>query len=327
VTVKGFDDNLVFGVKEQPEAAPPNALGDTAIDPNALGDAGLPSQIFTPVRRPSSPLLPRPRVECEAADSTDSPEEPAPLTVPIDRRPKAGLYKWKRSGTAKGPATGDVELRISGFEQRAVRDIKELGPSTNARSLGVPGSASDPGVVFTYETVQPDINGNVVVSLFQVDTSPLGVYQDPPAGGDEIRAGGPERGVVLKSYKVLDAEGDTISVFEPSNGLLLLPLPVRAGEDFTASAVDPLSGASASYRAKVLDRQLVDACGELIQAWKVQGTQTFSVGEGTVVRDYTLVVATGLGGIPVMEKIDQTVGGELHLESTIGQLIPDPLPA
>ena len=328
VTVKSFDDDLVFGVKETPDAAPPNTLGSEAVDAGLLsGDVGLPSQVFAssgPKR--TLPPVSRPRAQCEEADASDTPEEAAPLTVPSDRRPKVGSYRWKKTGTAQGPATGNVKLDIGGFEQRAIRDVKELGPSTNSKSLGVPGAASEPGVVFTYETVQPDINGNVVVSLFRVDTSPLGVYQDPPAGGDEIRAGGPERGVVLKSFKVLDREGNTLSSFEPGNGLLLLPLPVLAGESFTASAIDTKTGNTASYQAKVEDRQLVDACGELIEAWRVKGTQTFS-GDETITRNYELFVATGLGGIPVVEKIDQTTGGELHLVSTIGQLTPDPLPS
>jgi hypothetical protein len=331
VTVKDFDDDLVFGVKEQPTAAPPNTLGSDAVDADLLAsDADLPSQVFEtgPAKR-TAPLLSRPRVQCEQADASDVPEEPAPLTVPSDRRPKVGTYRWKKTGTAQGEATGGVKLDIQGFEQRVVRDVKELGPSTNAKSLGVPGSASEPGVVFTYETVQPDLSGNVVVSLFKVDTSPLGAYQDPPAGGDEIRAGGPERGIVLRGYKVLDREGNTLSEFQPTNGLLLLPLPVRAGEDFTASAVDSKTGSSASYQAKVQNRKLVDACGELIEAWHVTGTQTFSgfAGGDTVTRSYELTVSTAHGGIPVMEKIDQTVGGELHFVSTIGQLTPDPLPA
>jgi hypothetical protein len=325
VTVKGFDDDLVFGVKEA-EAAPPNTLGDTAVDEADLGDTDLPSQVFDKSTKRSAPPLTRPKIECDEADAGDVVKEPAPLTVPSDRRPKVGSYRWKRAGTVQSESTGNIKFPIAGFEQRVIRDVKELGPSTNSKSLGVPGAASEPGVVFTYETVQPDINGNVVVSLFKVDTSPLGAYADSPAGGEEVRAGGPERGVVLKSFTVLDRKGNELSTFSPTTGLLLLPLPARAGEDFTASAVDTKTGASMSYQAKVTNRQLVDVCGELIEAWHVKGTQTFS-GEETVSRNYEITVSTAHGGIPVAEQTDQTTGGELHLTTTLGQLEPDPLPS
>jgi hypothetical protein len=326
VTVEDFNDDLVFGVKEQADAVPANTVGEGSIDEGSLGDLSLPSQAFDKTTKRTFPPV-RAKVDCEPAGASDSPEEPAPLTVPSDRRPKVGLYTWRKSGSATiQSGDGGFKVEIGGVEQRAIRDIKELGPSTNSGSLGVPGAASEPGVVFTYETVQPDVNGNVVVSLFRVDTSPLGAYSDPAAGQGEVRAGGPERGLVLKSYKVLDKKGNTLSEFSPTYGLLLLPLPARAGENFTSSAIDTKTGDTASYQAQVEDRQLVDACGELVEAWVVKGTQTFS-GDETVTRSYEVHVATGLGGIPVVEKIDQTTPSALKLETIISQLVPDPLPS
>jgi hypothetical protein len=326
VTVKGFDDDLVFGVKEQPDVAGPNTLG-SQVDPNGLSGVNLlPDQAFAtnPGSRIKAPVA-RPRPTCPDADASTFPEEPAPLSVPIDRRPRVGGYRWKKSGFVQGAATVGQRLEVSGFEERVIRNITEKGPSTNTKSLGVPGSSADPGVVYTYETVQPDVSGNVVVSTFQVDTSPAGVFSDPAATGEEVRAGGPERGIVLKRLDIVDREGTTLTTFAPVTGLLLLPLPVRAGEDFVSSAIDSRTGATASFQGKVLDRQQVDACGEVVEAWLVRGTQTFS-GEETITRQYELTVATGLGGIPVVEKIDQNdANGELHVVSTIGQLTPTPL--
>jgi hypothetical protein len=325
VTVKGFDDDLVFGVTEEGTVAP-NVPGEGAVDPSALtGDVSLPDQVFSTPAKRVSPAVARPRPQCPEADTTAFPEEPAPLSVPTDRRPKVGRYSWRRTGSLQSAATNNAKLSIDGYEERVVRTIVEKGPSTNTKSLNVPGSTAEPGVIFTYETVQPDVNGNVVVSVFQVDTSPLTAYQDAAATDVEVRGGGPERGVVLKSYEILDRQGSTLSEFVPATGLLLLPLPVRAGEDFTSSAIDTRTGDTVTFQGEVLDRTLVDACGDLVEAWQVTGTQTFA-GNETISRTYQLVVATGLGGIPVQEKIDQTIGGELHLTSTIAQLVPDPLP-
>ena len=326
VSVKGFDDDLVFGVKEADAstATAANTLtGSETFSPDTLASGlDLPPTAFSsgpPVRR--LPITAARRQDpCPPADATDSPEEPAPLTVPNDRRPGLGVYRWKRGGNM---TISGAPLPLTGFEQRLVRDLQEHGPSTNTRQ--VPGSVSKEGVVFSFETVQPDIDGNVVISRYRIDTEPAGAFTDPAATGEEVRTGSPERGVVLRELTIEDRQGNDVMSFSPVTGLLLLPLPVRAGENFTSSAVDPQTGNTATFEAEVKDRQLVDVCGELIEAWVVKGTQTFS-GEQTVSRTYELTIATGLGGMPVGEKVDQKEGDrELHLVTTLGQLKPDPV--
>jgi hypothetical protein len=323
VTVKGVDANLVFGVKEPAAtAAPANSAGDLS-EGFLTGDALLPPQTFAePKKAPRVVRLPSAE-PCPDAAANAFPQEAAPKTVPEDRRPAVGIYRWKKAGKAN--VSGLVEMPITGFEQRVVRNVRNIGKSVN--SAGTPGSQAQPATIFAYDTVQPDASGNVVESQWQVDPWAQATTAYAPVGTTQVRQGVPERGIVLKGFDVKDRTGKTISSFHPTTGLLILPLPIVDGDQFQSVAVDPGSGQQASFSAAVLPRRDIDACGTIVQGWVVKGTQVFS---GGAPRDYEAVFATQLGGLLLSEKIDQddpTTKQSIHLTSTIGTVTPDPLPA
>jgi hypothetical protein len=299
---------------------PANTLTGAPLSTDyATNDIGLPQEPTTPKKAPRVVSGP-PKTPCPTAASNAFPHEAAPLDVPTDRRPAIGSYRWKKGGSE---TISGHKITVSGFEQRFIRNIQELGKSTNTQQ--VPGSAAQPGVVFSYETVQPDTSGNIVVTTYQVNTYATQQTQYvPPTNAQSVSGGDPERGLTIKRIEVVDKKGNTVSSFEPITGLLLLPLPVQQGLQFQSVAIDSKTGEEATFNATVLPRQRVDACGELLEGWEVKGDQTFS---GATTRTEDLIVAPQLGGIVISDAIAQTNGTDgIDTVSTIGQSKPDPLP-
>jgi hypothetical protein len=325
VAVKGVDANLVFGTKPVARtAAPANTLtgqGLSADYPN--GGIALPSQSFTSTKKPLRTAPSLPKTPCPDASLNAFPALSAPLDVPTTKRPDVGSYRWKRSGSV---TLNGIKLAVSGFEQHLVRNVKELGASTNTKA--VPGSAAEDGVVFSYETVQPDANGNVVVTTWQVDTSASQATVNQGLNTPVVNQGAPERGLVIKRIDVFDTQGNKRSSFAPLTGLLVLPLPVQQGLQFQSVAIDPSSGEEATFNGQVLPRQRVDACGEELEGWQVKGTQTFS--NSATTRTEELVVATQLGGLVISDRVQQadaTGANAIDTLISVGQVKPDPLPA
>lgn len=325
VAVRGVDANLVFGTKQPPRtAAPANTLTDQSLSADyANGGIPLPNQSFTSTKKTLRTAPSLPKTPCPDASVNAFPSEPAPLDVPNDRRPAIGSYRWKRSGSV---TVNNIKLPVSGFEQHLVRNIKELGASSN--TAAVPGSAASPGVIFSYETVQPDANGKVVVTTWQVDTSAAQNTTQLGLNTPTVNEGSPERGLVIKKIDVFDAQGNLQSSFAPLSGLLMLPLPVQQGLQFQSVAIDPATGEEATFNGQVLPRQRVDACGEIIEGWQVKGMQTFS--NSATTRTEELIVATQLGGLVISDKVQQadaTGANAIDTLISIGQQKPDPLPA
>ena len=76
---------------------------------------------------------------------------------------------------------------------------------------------------------------------------------------------------------------------------------------------------------KVTTRKQVDACGEIVDGWAVEGTRTFSANGQTTRGPYTTVFATQFGGMPILEMIDeQSPESRLVVTFSLGQVTPDP---
>jgi len=335
VKTRGFDADLVFGVKEPEKAAnPANVPGSGAAiltGGQLSGYAALPPQDFgSGLTKRAAPAPSAREAPCPDAALNAFPAEQATATVPQGRRPKVGSYRWKRNGSEQTEQTGGLKIDIHGFEQRLVRNIKEDGKSTN--TAGTPGSSSSPGDIFQFETVQRDINDLVVVTLWQVDSSPASASQYTGNGVPDVRAGGPERGIVIKGIDTYDTKGNVVASFHPSSGLLLLPLDVRQGEHFESVAIDSGKGDQTyQFSGEVKPRYRVDACGTIIDSWLVSGSMSISNAKGTTAYNYDVSFATQLGGVPVYEHIVQTDPATnkpaIDLTDSVGQVDPDPLPS
>ena len=303
VAIQKLAADIVFGVKPVPETPPPNLApgqvgagdattyvpdGSGSSDQGALfgggdfsGPTGRPGARFPRV----TPIAP-PKLTCPPAALTAFPAKEAGPTV--EGVPVEGQYRWKRSGTQTVANLPNVKLPVSGFEQRLVRNIVKVSDTE-----------------YTFETVQPELGTNVTtISTFKVKigavsksvappmeppdltrpTSPVPLPITPPGAQPTlpkpplpgtVSVGDPERGISLVKLQRVDAAGNSSELtFSPA--VLYLPLDIVPGEEFNAVGIDPRTGAVLQHQAKVIKRDRVDACGEVVDGWVVESTQTFT---------------------------------------------------
>jgi hypothetical protein len=355
VGVQKLAADIVFGVKPATDTPPPNlepgqaGPGDaTTYVPDTSGgafDAGPPGAgDFSGPARPKvgrarlTPLTP-PKSTCPPAALTAFPAKEAGQTV--EGVPAEGQYRWKRSGTQTLATLPGVKLPVTGFEQRLVRNVTK---------------ASD--TEYTFETVQPDLGTNITtISTFKVKTAAVSKTVAPPVGPpdlnhpqtpvplpltppgtaptlpkapvpDSVSAGDPERGISLMKLQRVDAAGNSSELsFTPA--VLYLPLEVVPGEEFNAVGIDTRTGSVLQNQAKVVKRERVDACGDVVDGWVVEATQTFQgAGQASPPRTYRYIVAPQLGGIIISEEIHTaTAQGNTDVTFSLAQLKPSPLPA
>ena len=145
---------------------------------------------------------------------------------------------------------------------------------------------------------------------------------------ETLSVGDPERGISLVKLQRVDAAGNS-SELNFSPGVLYLPLEVVPGEEWNAVGIDPRTGSVLQNQAKVVKRDRVDACGDVVDGWAVESTQTFSgTGQTAPPRTYRYIVAPQLGGIIISEEIHTaTPQGTTDVTLSLGQSKPSPLPA
>ena len=358
VAIQKLAADIVFGVEPPTTTPPPNltpgqvAPGDpTTYVPQIPGPASDPAAAFgggggdfsgpagrgRPRRPRVTPLAP-PTSACPPAALTAFPAKEAGQT--LEGVPAEGQYRWKRSGTQTVANLPNVKLPVSGFEQRLVRHIVPVSPTE-----------------FTFETVQPELGTDTTtISTFKVKigavsrtvtppveppdltrpTSPIPLPVTPPGERPtvpqppipgSVSVGDPERGISLMKLQRVDPAGNTSEVtFSPA--VLYLPLDIVPGEEFNSIGIDPRTGSVLQHQAKVTKRDRVDACGEVVDGWVVESTQTFSgPGQAAPPRAYKYIVAPQLGGLIISEEIHiSTPQVTTDVVLSLGQANPSPLP-
>ncbi len=353
VGIQKLAADIVFGVKPATDTPPPNlepglaGQGDatTYVPDGSTGDEEPPApgdgDFSGPARPkrgvPRLPLSP-PKATCPPAALTAFPAKEAGQTV--EGLPTEGQYRWKRAGTQTVANLPGVKLPVSGFEQRLVRNIVKVSETE-----------------YTFETVQPELGGTITtISTFKVKIGAVSKTVTPPVQPDlthptapvplpvqvpgtqpalpkppvpeSVSVGDPERGISLLKLQRVDAAGNSSELnFSPA--VLYLPLEVVPGEEFNSVGIDPRSGSVLQNKAKVVKRERVDACGEVVDGWAVESTQTFSgSGQTAPPRTYRYIIAPQLGGIIISEEIHTTnAEGNSDVTLSLGQLKPAPLPA
>ncbi|HZN15131.1 MAG TPA: hypothetical protein VFB78_12720 [Acidimicrobiales bacterium] len=287
VAIKSLKSDIVFGLNPPP-APPPG------VAPSVSFDFGLPPLVRPPInKKPES---------CPRARRGDSVA--AIATKGVDVRPVPGLYQWKVNGTIDYQGT-PVPI-LSQFIEREITDVSEVTTTTTPVGGNPP---TEPIVTrtFTYKMrAKLGYTGQdgTQVATFQVRDNPLVIDAGTTAAniGKAIPVGDPARGIVLTSIENYNAAGKLMSTFAPTPGILLLPLSVSIGENYQSVSVDPNSGAVVVHDGTVGNRTTVDACGTLVDGWKVTSREYFinSAGAATVA-EYDYIIATELGGILVYE--------------------------
>ena len=334
VSVAPLKADIVFGVKEAIEevAAPPNFTPAPVFfqaEAPLLEDE---DEDFEKVLEiPDIKPLPRTTVaqaaeECPAAALTAFPSESA--EVAVKGLPREGVYKFKRTLSATG-ASGEAVSR-SGFEQRVIRNVKPTAKPYE----------------FTYEVVQPDnFNpGRFAVTSFRVNSNPAviqSVNQAPqtigvvPVPGVEqiITPPSDEPGIFVDRIAYLNADGVEVEPFEPLRPLKYLPLDegiLRAGQTFDTIGIDAGSGTVIRHQGTVVRKTRVDACGDVVEGWLVEATQTASNDQTTgpvSERKYFYNIATQLGSLFIAENTTYTSGDNTaSVELSIAELEPTPIP-
>jgi hypothetical protein len=309
VNVKTVATDLTYGIpEEKAPASPPNT---NPVPFNPLGTVSK-GPITSPIEIP--PKVPA--GACPKAGLTDFPDS-APTT--IGSKPKEGSYTWRINGRQTVPAIGEVVLTPA--DTRKILDVTDTDD-------GYTFVVEEKELVFgsqftvrtTYELRRSPGQLEELVDTVVEDVDPAGIY-------------------LVKIERIHANEASSNSTFSPSPAVLIMPIPAELGFEMDTIGVDPLSLEVLHSVGAVTKRQRVDACGKIVETFFAKTIQDFISADGTTTRrQYWYGIATGLGGIPVVEHIESPCIGELgtppgtggcqqeaiqlRIDAHIGQLAP-----
>lgn len=268
--------------------------------PAAKGATPAPGTVLQPV--PSGvgvvPVVPGSGTGVSSAVPTPA----LPTTTPVACPAQDPLKFPRREAT--NVVTGDVPegqfpYRVSGsytdngrktaYEQVVFQTVKRLSPDPAGR---------------TRFSVHYDLLG-IAYTLVYVVTPP----PDPSIPGE----------IGLESLVQNGANGDGAS-FMPAKPLRQLQLRAERGVTWTDATTDPLSASSATADGVISDKSRINACGQPVEAWKVQLTQRIITPGQDITATRTVHFATGYGGLLVGEHVSYTGtagGGAVSGESTM----------
>jgi hypothetical protein len=239
--------------------------------------------------------------------------------------PQPGSYRWK---AFQVDASGNKRF---GFFTRTIGNVSAITKTANPQSAaGAPPFTT----TFTYDQTSNLADGTKQVVTYEVKSNAISESADAEVTKSPVQAGEPDRGLSLVKVVEFDAAGKQTRVFSPTPAVLLLPLDVISNQTFQAVGVDP-TGASLVNEGTVKTRRTVDACGELVDGWEVQTTETYTDAAGnSTASAYDYCVATQLGGILTFEQTSPPSSGTaaagpvsgITTDLTLGQLHPGPLP-
>jgi hypothetical protein len=110
-------------------------------------------------------------------------------------------------------------------------------------------------------------------------------------------------GIFITQVVTAPTKGE-VEQFTPQPAIRILPLPVQvSAEPFVSAGTDALRGMSMSLEGTVVERGRVDACGTVLDAWKVHAT--IAVTSATMAQTYesTFDMGTQFGGIVLSDHL------------------------
>jgi hypothetical protein len=330
VSIAPLKADIVFGVKPvAPPAAPANTVAET---PAATFDATAVDTFNEKVLEiPNVTPIPRTPLgqaidPCPAAALTAFPKTSADVNV--KGTPAEGVYKFKRTLTVTKP--GGTPATNTGFEQHVVRRVKQT-----------PGKTYE----FSYQVIQPDnLNpGQFALTNFRVNTNPavvqnvnrppqtIGVVGTP--GVDQVvTPPQDEPGMFVDSITKQNKDGGAVAQpFAPVRPLKYLPLDetlVKPGQTFDTVGISPNSSQVVRHQGTVLRKTRVDACGEIVEGWLMDSTQTRSDSATNGDVKYFYNVATQFGAMFIAESTQLTLADstKVAVDLSIADPKPQPLP-
>lgn len=306
VAIKNLTSDLVFGIPPLPEAVGPANTLPLGLSRILGGDEGN----FGVFKRRSHEVEADP---CPVAPVGAAPSDSVPQT--ISSSPRTGVYKYRYSVAL--PKTG---LVFEGFEKRAIGNLRGSGEVNQ----------NDPEAArfdFTF-TVSQELAGTDVQILqsttFGVDQSSQSVN---PTGPSVFKGQNPKGIFLLRTERSENIKGQLkVSKFEANPAIKYITLPGIIGAEgaFSTTSVDPTTQAVITHEGETIQRQPVDACGEMIDSWFVDAKQTFTAPDGTTyVTNMQYGIATQLGGMIVLEHFEVPSGDpDRVLDFAIGSIAP-----
>ena len=293
VGVREINTNVGLGI-ELDQAAPPNIV----VQRPQRRQLERPESTLPPFDFEVPKPVDRP---CALAGPFDFPKEETGV-VPKGR-PKAGTYPWKLDGRV---ATGDGVFKVDDFETRTISAVED---HPNA-----PGA-------FRFTVTQPyyaDLRSDTGAT----STTVYRVVPSSPVNSEQV-ASDAGAGVFIEQIvsKGKDAEGNAVqSTFNPVPPVQLIGFPVEDGAGnggstqtgapiSSSSGVDPATGAQLTIQGTVKGKRQIDACGDRVDSWFVDGAQFFRYPSGngqteTFEANYDYGIAPQFGGMLVYEHID-----------------------
>lgn len=339
VGMSKVEASLVFGVTDVPQPIP------TPIEQVEAQFVAAPVEAAVVAPQRSTVAAPEPAPEFEFAKPSIPRFTPQTPTARREECPEAPITA--AAELAPQPrVTGDPRPGSSKWRLQVSTTVKNADGTTEKRDST---EISNPRVIRNFVKKSADITEfqevvrfgeEIRVTTYEVNNRPITVNATDGVGNVTApTVGEPERGITLIREDLQNVQtGQNVKSFVPTTGLLMLPLPVVSGDTFSSTAVDPRTGETRTHSAKVLERQRIDACGDLVDGWGVDYERRQSTGGATTlpqaaapnsILSFRAVWATQYGGVPIQDNLLLKAGQcevcPLELKQRLGQLNPDPL--
>jgi hypothetical protein len=265
VSMKKYNGDIAIGKKKE---TPLPAPLQPRVNPQPIG---FPSFIQPP---PPVPAVGPTRPEIPVAEPSDQPcPKAAPTSVPT--------YVAPNNVTAP-PAKATLLFRNVGSFTITAKD----GTSRKGKYplLSVRAVSSKPvgDGTFMY-TVQERLGLAVTTTVYHLD---------------------PAKGIYLREINSTTADGGVDSFVTNDDSLLLLPLPVVIGAPIQGSAIDSRSATNMTIVGSVIGHSRVDACGTMLDAYRVDITEGRITSPFKQVRfTATYNIGTQYGGLSLSEHV------------------------
>lgn len=218
---------------------------------------------------------------CAAADPRDAPK----LEAPTDRGipPAEASYTYRNDGefSVSGPNADQGE-----FTEDTTWTVKDVEVADNGD--------------FTY-AVEAHLAGTTTTTTYEVINDPS---VDDPTGAVGQADASQGRGLHLVRLEAEGPAGDRTS-FQPVTPLLLLPFPAVQASEHDVAGTDPTTGTTMSYHLEVKGKHRVDACGDPLDAVRVELTEGRIAGPTTQVEFAAIYdLGTQFGGLMLRSQFD-----------------------
>lgn len=242
------------------------------------------------------PIVPAtPVLACPPADPNAFPPQAA--SQMLNHPPKPGRYSYRQHGYAKRDGK-----RVAKLSKQAMWRVRAIKPPL-------------PSYSYAFTVTAPSFQGAVTTTTYAVMRPPINVNQTVPATSLTIQ---PIGGGIYITQIVTRSHGAT-STFQPlPPGVQLIGQPFINGLTWTGIGVDVAHSLTMSVTGKVVAKQPVNACGQQLDAWRVEVSSTIYGLSENVSQTETYEVGSEYGGLflAVHRVVSGTLSGHAFAQSS-----------